>query len=303
MANQTTTASDLIIPEVWGPTVSKAVIGRAVLAQFANVDSTLQGQPGDRVSVASWNYIGDADDLTEGVAMETRKLTMSDSSFTIKEAGVAVEMTDKAILTSIGDPQSQATSQIGLSTSRKIDSDLRLAAEYAHTNGGEDDEEATTSPIIVDVSGGTGAAANLTWNGAVTGAIDTVGDEWDPNDWAAFLIHSKQHTDLLRDPNFQSQDKIGGTATAIARGQIGTIAGIPVLLSNRAKVDGSGASAVYHALLLKRGAITLAYKRQAIVEKDRDILRRTTVVATNVHYGAVRTDDNGVIVIKTKSSS
>jgi hypothetical protein len=59
----------------------------------------------------------------------------------------------------------------------------------------------------------------------------------------------------------------------------------------------TGNQAGHVALLILRDAITLAYKRQAIVEKARDIQARKTLVTTNVHYGVTRTNDNGVIVI------
>lgn len=100
-------------------------------------------------------------------------------------------------------------------------------------------------------------------------------------------------------------DKIGN-GTAIQRGQVGTIATVPVFVSDRATavtdVDSvtAGNQAGYNALLFKKGAITLAYKRRPLVEKDRDILKRTTIVTTNVHYAVKRTDDRGVVVLPTQ---
>lgn len=51
--------------------------------------------------------------------------------------------------------------------------------------------------------------------------------------------------------------------------------------------------------MVKRGALGLLYKRRPLVETDRDILSRTTVITTNVHYATQRLDDEGIVVLKT----
>lgn len=300
MANDTTTASDLIVPEVWGPVIRDAILGKAVLMPLVTVDTTLEGQPGDSINFPKFGYIGDAVDLTEGVAMETKALSMTSSRAVIKEVGTAIEITDKAVLTSIGNPQDQAAQQVGIAASRKIDTDIRAAAERVVT-GSSDPDDPNTSPLITTNTGG----GVLSWN-AVTKGIALLGDEWDPAEMAGIVIHSKQHVDLLNDANFLSADKLGQQGTALARGQVGAIATVPVFVSDRATavtdVDSvtAGNQPGYKALLIKKGAITLAYKRRPIVEKDRDILKRTTVITTNVHYAVKRTDDRGVVVIATQ---
>lgn len=290
MADETTTASDLIQPEVWGPALRDAILGKAVMVPLVTTDPSLEGNPGDTINFPKFGYIGDAEDLTEGVAMETRKLTMTSSSATIKEVGVAVEMTDTAILTSLGQPQDQALQQIGLAQSRKLDADVRAAAE----------DTSDTSPLVATGTGG----GVFSWD-AFRAGILPLGDEWNPADFSGLIIHSKQHNDLLGDDNFQSVDKFGPGAV-IQRGQVGSIAQVPVFVSDRATAvtdvdpDVADNQAGYNALLIKKGAITLAYKRRPVVEKDRDILARTTVVATNVHYAVKRTDDRGVVIIPTQ---
>ncbi len=76
-----------------------------------------------------------------------------------------------------------------------------------------------------------------------------------------------------------------------------------ILVSNRLTTAGTGAETTYNALLLRRGSLGLLYKRRPIVETDRDILARTTVVTTNVHYATHRLDDEGVVVLKTKGAA
>ena len=292
-----TLASDLIVPEVWGDAVMVSVQGSAVLLPLVDADDELVGQPGDTVHFPKFNYIGDADDLTEGVAMTPTKMSMTDSYATIKEAGKAVELTDTAVLTAIGRPNDQARTQLALSIARKIDRDIRAAAEYEHTNGGGSDTESTTAPLKVSVAG------PMSW-GAYVSAVALLGDEYDPADIAGIVLHSSQHIALLNDDKFISSESFGAGAV-ITRGQVGAIGQVAVYVSDRATAvtdaDGvtAGDQAGRKALIIKRGAIALKYKRRPIVETDRDILARTNIITTNVHYAVKRVNDRGVIVLTT----
>src|SRR5690606_27809035 len=78
-----------------------------------------------------WNYIGDAEDVAEGVAMGTTVLTHSTQQATIKKAGKAVEITDEAVLSGYGDPLGEAAKQLRLSIVNKVDNDALDALEGA----------------------------------------------------------------------------------------------------------------------------------------------------------------------------
>lgn len=296
MATGTTTTADLIIPEVWADAVAPVILGRTVWAQLADTDDQLVGQPGETVIFPKFDYIGDADDLTEGVAMDTTKLSMSDSRATIKEAGKAVELTDSATLAAIGNPNSQAQTQLALSVARKIDTDLRLAAEQVVT-GSVDPENPNTTPLIV-----TAVADRFSWAAYVAGT-QLLGDEYDPSELAGLVIHSAQMGSLMLDPNFLRADTFGAGAVLL-RGQIGAIGTVPVFVSDRVTKTGAGTDVdpfVYTAVLVRKGALALKFKRRPIVETDRDILKRTNIITTNVHYAAKRIDDRGIVLIRTKA--
>ncbi|WNM65416.1 major capsid protein [Microbacterium phage Phonegingi] len=288
-----TLASDLIVPEVWGDAVMVSVQGSAVLLPLVDADDELVGQPGDTVHFPKFNYIGDAVDLTEGVAMTPTKMSMTDSYATIKEAGKAVELTDTAVLTAIGRPNDQARVQLALSIARKIDSDIRAAAEYEHTNGGAGDPEPTSAPLKVAATG------VMSW-AAYVSAIALLGDEYDPSDIAGIVLHSSQHVALLNDDKFISSESFGANAV-ITRGQVGAIGTVRVYVSDRASQGGTAGTR--KALIIKRGAIQLKYKRRPLVETDRDILARTNIITTNVHYAVKRVDDRGVIVLTTAETA
>lgn len=277
----TTVASDLIVPEVWGPMVMKAALDKAVMVPLAATDDTLVGQPGDTIQWPTYGYIGDAVDTAETDAIVPVKLTTASSDATIKEATKGVELTDKAVLTAMGNPTAEALRQLGIATARKFDADLHASALAGLPAG-----QIVTSD-------------ELSWN-AFTVALGKFGDEWDPADMSALVVHSNQYGALLRDPNFQDLSKIG--TNTILRGQIGAIGGVPIVVSNRIATTGAGATTRYRALLIRRGALLFVRKRAAIVERDRDILRRTTVVTTNAHYGTKRVDDEGIVEINTMAA-
>lgn len=278
-----TTAAQMIVPDVWADMVQAKFKGALVVGNLALDDATLEGKPGDSVNFPKWTALSEAEDLTEGTAMTPEQLgTDPGASATIREAGKAVEITDKARLVAFGDPFAETQRQLGVIVARKIDKDLIGAAE---------------APGVVTVDAST---AELSWSVFVKG-IAKFGDEWDPDNMAGVVIHSTQRASLLNDPNFISADKLG-TNAVIPRGVIGQVGGVNVLVSDRITIT-PGTTPTYNALMIRRGSLGLLYKRRPIVETDRDILARTTVVTTNVHYATHRLDNEGVVVLKTKGAA
>lgn len=290
----TTTQANLITPDVWADAVGPNILGKAAIAPLADVDDQLVGQPGDSVNFPRWDYIGDADDLTENVAMTTSTMTMTDSKATIKEVGKAVELTDNATLAALGSPNNQAQVQIAVAVARKIDADLRAAAELVETGEDSKGNAKTWRPLALPV-----ADKPLSWSRLNRG-LALLGDEYDPDEIAAIIVHSVQAAQLRDDPNFLSADKFGAGAVLL-RGQIGSVGRMPVVVSDRAtKLDLNGEDG-YNALILRKGALALKYKRRPLVETDRDILKRTNIITTNAHYAVKRVDDRGVVVVPTNA--
>lgn len=271
-----TTASDLIVPEVWEDVTQATFLGQVRVAGSAAVmqDDTLVGQPGDTINFPKWGALGELDTLTEGVAMTPATMTQTASSATIQEAGKAVEITDTALLTAIGDPIGEAQRQMGILAARRVDASLIAQAQADETAAG----------------GGTPLTANtgatFGW-GSIVAGMAAFGDEFDPAQFAGVYINSAQMASLFNDDQFINAANLGA-ATPVTTGQIGVLGGMPVIVTDRV--------AAGKWLLLKRNSLGLLYKRRPIVERDRDILKRTTVVTTNVHYAVKRLDDRGVFV-------
>ncbi|MFJ7267256.1 phage head protein [Streptomyces sp. NPDC099050] len=275
----TTTSTNLIIPEVWADLSQAQFTGAVrVLNSGAVVqDDTLVGQPGDEISFPKWDAIGELDDLTEGTAMSTSIMGQRASKSMIKEAGKAVEITDRAILTGLGDPRAEAQRQFGILSARKVDASLIAQAQADETAQGGG------NPLAFTAGAGT---TKLSWP-VLVDALAVFGDEWEPSEFAGLFINSAQQVDVFKDSQFIEASKLGAD-TPVRTGQIGAVAGVPVIVTNRI--------AVKKFLLLKKNSMGALYKRRPLVETDRDILKRTTVVTTNMHYATKRLDDRGVCV-------
>ncbi len=123
MATGITKLANLVNPEVMAPMIAATLPKKIKFTPFAKVDTTLVGQPGDSVTVPKFEYIGDAEDLQEGIAMGTTVLTATSTKVTIKAAGKAVELLDTALLSGYGDPVGEAVDQLAASVAAKVDND------------------------------------------------------------------------------------------------------------------------------------------------------------------------------------
>lgn len=278
-----TTSSVVINPEVWGDMAQAAFTGQVRVAGSAAVveDNTLEGAPGSLIHFPKWGAIADLDDLAEGTPMTPSAMSTSNSTATIKEAGKAVEITDKARLVSLGDPEAEARRQFGILAARKVDAALITQAQADETAQGGG------TPYTFTIAAG-GGKTKLTWLDYIVPSIGKFGDEWEPSDFAGLWINSAQLGDIFADSQFINAATLGANGTPVTTGQIGAIAGVPVLVSNRV--------AAKTFLIMKKGALGLLYKKRPNVESDRDILARSTVVTTTMHYAVKRLDDKGVCV-------
>ncbi|MFK0233734.1 phage major capsid protein [Streptomyces vinaceus] len=276
-----TTAGAMINPVVWGDMSQAAFLGKVRVAGSSAVieDNKLVGAPGDTIKFPRWGTLGELDDLTEATALTTTPMTTSSAEAVIKEAGKAVEITDKAKLVSLGDPEAEARRQFGILAARKVDSALIAQAQADETAAGGG------QPFKFTTAAG---KTRFTWLDAMVPAIGQFGDEWEPSDFAGLFINSVQLGEAMADPQFLDAAKLGSGESAAVTGSIGRIGGVSVFVTNRV--------AAGKFLLLKTGSLGLLYKKRPIVESDRDILARSTVVTTTMHYAVKRLNDRGVCV-------
>lgn len=125
MANDLTTLEQMIDPEVMGEMILAQLQKAIKFGAIAPIDNTLSGRPGDTVTVPRWKYIGDAQDVAEGAAIDYAQMANSTDTFTVKKAAKGVKLTDEAVLSGYGDPTGEATRQITMAIASKLDSTLR----------------------------------------------------------------------------------------------------------------------------------------------------------------------------------
>ncbi len=282
----TTLSTGLYSPEVWEDVAQAGFINKAIVLNAALQSNTLVGKPGDTVEFPKWNTLADLSDLTENVAIVPQALTQSSTRAVIKEAGTAVEITDTADLTGLGNPQDEAIRQFGVLAARKVDGDL-ITTAGATVAGGVTYADGTAATASAPLAYTT-AAGGLKWAG-INAAIATFGDDFEPDEFSGLYIRSDARAALFNDTQFIAAVQGSGENGIISRGNIGTIGGLQVFVTDRLPAA--------KAMLIKRNALGVIYKRRPLVEQDRDILKRTNVVTTNLHYATKRLNDKGVCVV------
>lgn len=274
-----TKLENLINPEVMADMISAKIENAIVVTPFAKVDTTLAGQPGSKITVPHYNYIGDAADVAEGEDIGDAQLTTEAVEYEVKKAAKGVTITDEAVLSAYGNPVGEITSQLALSIRGKVEGDCVAALG--------------TSENTYD------AKAKISYAGIVN-AIDLFNEEM--NTEKVMFINPKQVSTLRLDENFISADKYN--AQVIMKGEIGMIANTRIVPSRRV-VDNEG---TYNCPIVKLEtderteddvpAITIYTKRETNVETERDTHNKTTFISADKHYVAALSNSAKVVVAK-----
>ena len=276
MAQGTTKTVQVINPQVMADMVSAKLPKLIKFTPLAYIERTLVGIPGDTLTVAKWTYSGDATEITEGQSIPVDQLGTSKTTMTIKQAGKAVEITDKAALVAHGDIYSEAARQIALAIANKVDNDLVVAAKTATQNIAE-------APITVD---------------SIDKALQIFEDEEDAKYVA--LVNPKDAIKLRADAgkNWLRGSELG--ADVIVSGTFGEISGVQVVRTKKVE-EGKGflvkisPDTTDEEDNAKYGAFVINLKRDVMVENDRDILKKTTVYSGDEYYGTYLYDDTKVV--------
>jgi N4-gp56 family major capsid protein len=283
LTNVTTLVNgDVFDPEVVSDMINAKVEKKAIMKGYVKVNTDLQGVPGTEVTVPRWGYIGEAVDLVEGQPIDSTKMAFTTAKYGIKKIGKGVMLTDEAQLCGYGNPMGTATAQIAMSIDEKLDND-EVNVMYESKN-------------VVDASS---AAIKYT---AIVDGVDMFGEEEDSN--KVIFIHSKQKTQLRKDPDFLSADKF--QPGVLRDGAIGRVAGCDVKVSNKVKLE----DGVYYNPIVKLNndaeteddmpAITYFLKRGNLVEHKRHVGVGDEIVCT-AHGMPAMTNEAKIVILKTKA--
>lgn len=285
MATGTTKLAQLIDPEVMAPMISAKITSAIVATPFAKIDTTLVGQPGSTITVPKYKYIGDAEDLAEGVTADKTKLETSSEPYKIKKAVKQVELTDEAVLSGYGNPVGETNSQLAKAIASKVDNDVMDALKGAQL--GKTFETGISYDNIVD-------------------AIDVLAEE--ENVEKVMFIHPHQVSELRKDENFISNDKYNNNV--IMRGEIGMVANTRIVPSKKA-INEAGTQYLNPIVELRpetqtgdeTAAVTIFLKRNVNLETQRELGNYTTLIGADEHYVAALTDESKVVVAKFPANS
>lgn len=271
-----TKIAQMVNPEVMADMISAKLDKMIKFTPLAYVERMLVGQPGTKITVPKWEYSGDAKDVAEGEAITPDQLTTKKSTMTIKKAGKGIELTDEAVLSGYGDPIGQATHQIALAIANKVDNDLI--------------EEAKKATQFVAEAPTTGDALDK--------ALAVFADEEDARYVA--LINPEDAIALRKDTakEWVRGSEIG--ANIVVSGTFGEAHGVQIVRSKKVE-KGKGFLVKVSAVdtdtddVAKYGAFVINLKRDVAIETDRDILKKTTVITGDEHYGVYLYDPSKVV--------
>ena len=275
-----TKIENLIDAEVMADAISGKLDAAIRVTPFARIDTTLEGKnAGDTITVPRFAYIGDAEDIAEGVACGTVTLTADTTQAKVKKAMKAVSLTDEAILSGFGDPVGEANTQLAKAIAAKVDADAMdalLTAQLAHD----------------------GSASKISYSGIVD-AIDKFEEEF--NSDKVIFVHPLQVGALRKDADFMAADKI--VEKLYVSGAIGKIANCEVVPSKRVKLNDGGTAYINPIVKLNENneteddtpALTVYRKRDVNVETERHTLSRTTDVSVDEIYTVALSNASKVV--------
>ena len=272
--NNTTRVQDMVIPEVMEAMVREKLPHALVFGAFLGIDRTLQGVPGNVVTVPKWGLIGPAEDVAELGAIPYEKLSTSKDFMTIKKAGKGVQISDEAILSGFGDPLGEATTQLTMSVARKLDADALEMFKGAKLRYSRKSEELSY--------------------GVIADAMVTFGEDVDKP--RVIWVTPEQYAQLRKDPNFIGLKDLAGEPL-IMSGVVGKIMSLQVKVTANKNLEEDG---VIKNLILEPEAGKLLLKRDANIETERDIDHKATKANIDQHYGMYVADDTKILVLTTK---
>ena len=280
-----TKLENLIDAEVMADAISAKIGSKIVVTPFAKVDTSLEAaNAGSTITVPRFSYIGDAEDVAEGVACGTVQLTADVTTATVKKAMKAVTLTDEAVLSGYGDPVGETNGQLAKSIAAKIDADAMDALQTAQLTFGD-------------------GTAKIGYAGIVD-AIDVFNEEFNSN--KVIFVHPSQVSTLRKDPDFIAADKIA--ESVITTGAIGKIANCEVVSSRKVPLDEGGTFYICPIVQLNEDdetaddapALTIYMKRDVNVETERNSLARTTDISVDEIYTVALSNASKVVLAKFK---
>lgn len=262
-----TKLANLFDPEVIGNRIDKKLFNAIKFAPLAVVDTNLEGRPGSTLTLPVYNAIGNAEIVGEGQDIPIKQLTEDTVDVRIHKIGIGVEFTDESLLSGYGDPLSQGIDQMAKSIAAKVDKDcITMLDQNANV-------QAKSSDLVADVAD----------------ALVKFGE--DGNEGAVLLVSAAAYATLRKSSAWVAGSDVG--ANVIMNGVVGSIYGCQVVVSDNIASTGN-------FYIVKPGALAIYLKRDTMVETDRDIIAKSTVVTADKHYVVYLLEPKKAVTIGSK---
>lgn len=280
-----TKIENLIDAEVMTDAISGKIASKIVVSPFAKVDTTLQGKnAGDTITVPQFSYIGDAEDIAEGVECGTVTLSATTTQAKVKKAMKAVTLTDEAVLSGYGDPVGETNNQLAKAIASKVDVDAMDALQ--------------TAQLKYD-----GSANKIGYAGIVD-AVDVFEEEFNSN--KVIFVHPAQVGTLRKDPDFLAADKLAESVRVT--GAIGKICNCEVVPTKKVPLNEGSTGYVCPIVKLNEDteseddtpALTVYMKRDVNLETERHTLSRTTDISVDEIYTVALSNASKVVLATFK---
>lgn len=274
----TTVLANLIDPEVMADLIEAQLPKAIKFSAIAPLDTTLVGVPGSTLTVPSYKYIGDADEVAEGAAIEYSKLEQTKRTMTIKKAAKGVEITDEAVLSGLGDPVGEGQRQVRMAIASKIDNDILATALKAPLK--------LTADINLDLIDKLEAT--------FTDAPDAIED----NNISTTGVLFVSYKDAAKLRKLAGQDWTRPTQLGddiLVKGLFGELLGWEIVRSMKLEQN--------QFVAVKPGALKTYLKRDIFAEVGRDMDHKLTKFNADEHYGVAIYNDALLVASTTVPSA
>lgn len=243
--------------KVMGEVLGASLPNKLRFSALADVNTDLQGQPGDTVTRAKYAYIGEATKIEPGAEIPVTDMTQTSQDVKIVKAGKGVQLLDEDVNKRGQEIIDETYNQLEMSILDKIDSDSLATLK--------------TTSVVKDAS----SSGQISYD-SIVDAVALFGEEDDEP--KVLFINTLQKATLLKDPNFIRASQMGDQV--VMKGIIGEIGGCQVKVSNKIKEE----STKYNNLIVKAGALGIDLKRNVNIEEDRVPKKGLTEYYANAHY-------------------
>lgn len=259
--------SNLFNPQVVGDMIQSKLVDAMRFSPLCRIDTTLAGRAGDTITLPKYAYIGDATTVAEGADIPISQLTASTTSVQIHKIAKGVQLTDEAVLSGYGDPMGETISQLTLSIASQMDNEVlgkldAITGSMAYT-----------------------AAARATATD-VCKALTLFKEDIDGD--KVLFVSPETYEGLRGASSWVPNSDV--SAEMVIRGMVGQVYGCQVVVSNKL-------TAKKAAFIVKPGALAVYMKRDTLVEADRDIINKSTVITADKHFAAYLYNESQAIKI------